>query len=303
MTGLFTFTALLTENTGMVRICGDRFKFVDDLSILEIINLLTVGLTSFNIKQEVASDIPPHNQFIPAENLQSQVWLDKIDSWTENPKMMINEKKTKTMIFNFTDRFQFTTRLKLKNDNIEVIKSTKLLGTILSADLKWDLNTASITKKANARMELLRKVASFDPPTEDLKDIYILFIRSILEQSARVWHSSITEENSNDLERIQKSAVKIMLKGKYTDYKKGLAELGLLSLEERREHLCLNFAKKCVKSDKLKHMFPKNDKSHNMGTRNEEVFKVQHANTGRLKKSPIIYMQNLLNDDEMKNRD
>ena len=58
-----------------------------------------------------------------------------------------------------------------------------------------------------------------------------------------------------------------------------------------------------LKSDKLKHMFPKNDKSHNMGTRNEEVFKVQHANTGRLKKSPIIYMQNLLNDDEMKNRD
>ena len=71
-------------------------------------------------------------------------------------------------------------------------------------------------KKANARMQLLRKVASFDPPTEDLKDIYILFIRSILEQSATVWHSSITEENKSDLERIQKSAVRIILKGKHT---------------------------------------------------------------------------------------
>ena len=152
-------------------------------------------------------------------------------------------------------------------------------------------------------MQLLRKVASFDPPTEDLKDIYILFIRSILEQSATVWHSSITEENKSDLERIQKSAVRLILKGKHTTYERGLAELGLLSLEERREDLCLNFAKKCVKSDKLKHMFPKNEKSHQMGTRNGEVFKVQHANTGRLQKSPIIYMQNLLNDDEMKNRD
>ena len=28
----------------------DRFKFVDDLSILEIVNLLTVGITSFNMK-------------------------------------------------------------------------------------------------------------------------------------------------------------------------------------------------------------------------------------------------------------
>ena len=45
-------------------------------------------------------------------------------------------------------------------------------------------------------------------------------------------------------------------------------------------------------------MFPRNDKSHVMGTRKEEAFKVQHATTGRLKKSPIIYMQNLLNQQE-----
>ena len=28
----------------------DRFKFIDDLTVLEIVNLLTVGLSSFNIK-------------------------------------------------------------------------------------------------------------------------------------------------------------------------------------------------------------------------------------------------------------
>ena len=73
----------------------DRFKFVDDLSILEIVNLLTVGITSFNIRQEVASDIPTHNQFIPAHNLKSQDWLDEIDRWTENQQMKINEKRQK----------------------------------------------------------------------------------------------------------------------------------------------------------------------------------------------------------------
>jgi hypothetical protein len=77
----------------------------------------------------------------------------------------------------------------------------------------------------------------------------------------------------------------------------------LLSLEERREHLGLNFTKKCVKSDKLKHMFHKNEKCHNIGTRNEEVYKVQPANTVRLQKSPITYMQNLLNDYEKKHSD
>jgi hypothetical protein len=45
-------------------------------------------------------------------------------------------------------------------------------------------------------------------------------------------------------------------------------------------------------------MFPKNERKHNMDIRNPEQFKVQHANTDRLLKSSIIYMQNLLNDDQ-----
>ena len=81
------------------------------------------------------------------------------------------------------------------------------------------------------RMELIRKVASFDVPTEDQKDLYILFVRSILEQSATVWQKSI--ENANDLELVQKSAIKIILKEKYTGYRKGLAQLGLDFLEDR----------------------------------------------------------------------
>ena len=77
-------------------------------------------------------DIPPHNQLIPPQNLKLKGWFDNINEWTENQKMMINCKKTKTMIFNFTDNFQFTTRLKLNQKNIEVINRTKLLGTIIS---------------------------------------------------------------------------------------------------------------------------------------------------------------------------
>ena len=73
-------------------------------------------------------------------------------------------------------------------------------------------------------MQLLRKVASFGTPVDDLKDIYILFVRSILEQSATVWHSSITVENENDLERVKKSALKIILNEKYTSYQQGLAK-------------------------------------------------------------------------------
>ena len=41
----------------------------------------------------------------------------------------------------------------------------------------------------------------------DLLAIYESFIRSKLEQSAAVWHSSLSKCNEFDLERVQKSAL------------------------------------------------------------------------------------------------
>ena len=118
--------------------------------------------------------------------------------------MKINEKKTKFMIFNFTKNYQFGTRLSINNKPIEMIEHTRLLGTIIQNNLCWDLNTKELVRKANARMELLRKVSTFNPGIEDMKTIYIMYVRSILEHSATVWHSSLTAENKNDLERVQK---------------------------------------------------------------------------------------------------
>ena len=295
--GILEYLSQSNDSADCVNV-RDRFKFVDDLTVLEVVNLLTVGISSFNIRGQVPSDIPEHNQFISPGNLQSQDWLDKIDQWTHDQKMMINVKKTKTMIFNYTDNYNFTTRMTVNNQNIEVIDSTKLLGTIISNDLKWDKNTTEIVSKANARMALLRKVAEFGAPVDDLKIIYIMYIRSLLEQSATVWHSRLTEENSNDLERVQKSAMKVIFQDKFNGYQNCLNKLDLPTLVERREQLCLSFAQKCVKHPKTQEMFPLNDKKHIINTRKTEKYKIQYAHTDRLKFSSVIYMQNLLNQNE-----
>ena len=276
----------------------DRYRFVDDLTVLEIVNVLTVGITSYNLKSHIPSDVPHHNGFIDPVKLSSQAILDKLNDWTINQKMLINEKKTKTMIFNFTRNHQFTTRLSINDQNIEVIDEAKLLGTTFTTDLKWDVNTANLVRKANASMQLLRKIAEFAPPISDLKQIYILFVRSILEQSSVVWHSSLTQENKSDLERVQKSAVKIILGDSYRGYKNALNVLNLQSLDERREELCLKFAKKCTRHPKLKGMFPKNIKEHTMSLRTSEKYKVEKTSTERYKNSPVVYMQRLLNSNE-----
>ena len=38
-------------------------------------------------------------------------------------------------------------KLKLNGEVIENVKETKLLGTVITSDLKWDKNTETIVKK------------------------------------------------------------------------------------------------------------------------------------------------------------
>ena len=189
----------------------DRFKFIDDLTVLEIVNLLTIGISSYNIKNHIPCDIISNIQFISPSNLKSQDYLNEISDWTRNQKMGINQKKSKCMIFNYTKNNQFSTRLSIEGETLETVSETKLLGTVITNDLRWSKNTTNIVKKANKRMELLRKISSFGATLSELKNIHILYIRSLLEQSCTVWNSGLTQEDSDNLERVQKSDLRIRI--------------------------------------------------------------------------------------------
>ena len=43
--------------------------------------------------------------------LKSQDYLNKLNQWSEHQKLIINQKKTKAMVFTFTDNFQKTYNL------------------------------------------------------------------------------------------------------------------------------------------------------------------------------------------------
>ena len=92
----------------------------------------------------------------------------------------------------------------MEGELLPIVNKTKILGTVLTDQLKWDENTKNIVQRANMRMQMVRKASKFTQSTEDLKQIYMSYIRSVLEQSAVIWNSSLTQENVCDLERIQK---------------------------------------------------------------------------------------------------
>jgi hypothetical protein len=204
--------------------------------------------------------------------------------------MVISEKKTKAMIFNWTDNHTFTTRLSLKGKNIEVVDKMRILGTIVDSKLSWDENCSVIIKKGNARMQLIRKLLSFGANTEEMVHMWILFC-SLLEQLCVVWGTSLTQENINDLERTQKTFSKLVLKEKNKNYENALTLLNLDSLESRRKEMCLKFAKNGIRNDTLDDLFKVSDKMHQMKTREDNMYKVDFAYTNRLKSASIISLK------------
>ena len=139
---------------------------------------------------------------------------------------------------------------------------------------------------------------SFNVPTAELVNIYCLYIRSVVEQSCVVWGSAITKGEEYDLERVQKVALRIILKDSYVTYSNALSITSLQTLKCRRVVLMKQFAIKCTKNSFTEDMFPLNPSTVN--TRNREKYMVTHAKTERLANSAIPVMQRLLNNAQKK---
>ena len=117
-----------------------------------------------------------------------------------------------------------------------------------------------------------------------------------MEQSCVVWHSSLTEADSDKLERVQKVSLRIILKDSCDSYEHALKRTELATLKARRTKLCLKFAKSSAKNTFTATMFPKNEQ-HLYDVRNREKYEIQFATTWRLYQSAIPYMQRLLNNE------
>ena len=138
---------------------------------------------------------------------------------------------------------------------------------------------------------MIKRLKAHGASIEDLVEVYSKQIRCLLEYG--VLNSSITKEESVDIERVQKAFLHIALQDQYTDYKTALKIACLDSLEDRRLKLCITFAKKTAKHPKHNHWF---EKPTSIKTRNKKIkYKEPVYRLERFKNSPIPYLTRLLN--------
>ena len=112
------------------------------------------------------------------------------------------------------------------------------MGVVLRSDLSWSSNTAYLVKRANTKLWCLRRLKKFGASPTDLLDVYFKQIRSILEYAVPVWHPGLTGEDRLEIERVQKSALCIILGQNYKSYRAALKTLAIETLFQRRQKLC-----------------------------------------------------------------
>ena len=145
------------------------------------------------------------------------------------------------MVIDFRKNKSVIPPLEVNGHMFERVKSYKLLGMWIHDDLKWKTNVKYLVKRASKRLFALKSLKNYNAPMEDLKSFYMSVIRSTLEYCAHIWHGNLTHEQTHDIERIQKRALRIILPG--LSYEEALVECNLKTLKGRREDMCINLIK------------------------------------------------------------
>ena len=271
-----------------------RLKFVDDLSVAECVRLDTQLQPDSD--QSGPRQYHDRNGLIfPPDQSALQKRLDDITKSASIHDMKLNLAKSKIIPFNFTRKYDFVPTYSLDGAPLEVVYETKLLGLTLTSDCKWEANTKNIVQKGNSRLWFLRRLKILGASQETLIDIYKLFCRSVLEFGAPVWSGALTVKNKQDIERVQKTAMIIIAGSSFTPYDQFLDEIEEDNLDIRRDKLCLNFAKKCLKTDKFSCWFPEG-----VSTRSGSHYFDIQGNKKRLSNSAIPHLTRLLNSNTVR---
>uniref|UniRef100_A0A669CU71 Reverse transcriptase domain-containing protein n=1 Tax=Oreochromis niloticus TaxID=8128 RepID=A0A669CU71_ORENI len=136
--------------------------------------------------------------------------VELLTTWCRDNNLLLNVSKTKEVIVNFQRGHTCHPPLTIDGAAVERVSSTKFLGVHISEDLSWTTNTASLAKKAQQRLYFLRKLKRASAPPPILTTFYRGTIESILSSCITVWGGSCTDYNRKALQRIVRTAERIV---------------------------------------------------------------------------------------------
>ena len=271
-------TQVIVEKPVIIR------KYVDDNVIVEKVNY---GRTVMDIVNQV----PIKSRLAPG----SQNAFRSITKRAEEKEMKVNTLKTQLLVI--SDALNYTPMAYIHDrdgNKIESGTNMKVLGFHFTQKPTMHKHIESIIATIRRKYWTLRHLKKLGFSQSELVTVYRSNIRPSAEYCDVVYHSSLTDDQDERLERAQVGALRVIF-----DYKMSARRLreaaNVETLRERRIMHCDRFAEKCAASDRFSGWFPLKEAR---SARGGEKYLERYARCDRLVNSPIYFMRRRLNGKE-----
>ena len=230
---------------------AEKAKYIDDGTVAVSIPLKKSLVNDPILREKPLNFHERTGHILPKENNLLQYYINDFEEFVVENDMKINREKTNVMLINPSRKFDFPPQMAFSNnEEVKVVSEVKLVGVLISDNLKWENNTRNIVNKAMRKIWVLRRLKQMKMSNEFIIDVYIKELRSKLEQAVPVWNAGLTKAQDKSIERVQKTALSIIF-GIYINrdnYARACSIAGIETLAERRKALSLNYGLKNFKS-------------------------------------------------------
>lgn len=273
------FTTVREENVDVFDFLVDIFKYVDDTTIVEAVDI-SGAIKHFTTAASRAMSKAKYTEVI------SNLLTDK----ASQIGMKVNCKKTQLLMVSAPNGFKNESYIRIGQEQIKSEDRMKLLGFVFGPEPNVRLHVEEIKSKFRARFWSLIHLRKSGFKGVELLKLFNVFVRPTIEYCSVVYHSLLTEGQSNELERMQKQAVKLAF-GWEKSYQMLCAENQIETLRERRENYVNNFIKKTVASEWFGPLwYPLRDPTtHNL--RDRRPFYETKARSTRYFNSPLAFLR------------
>ena len=150
----------------------------------------------------------------PSKQSALQQAVEFISTWSQDNCLQLNPSRCPSKCKELQSFFKRSppTHPPVELDDLvfERVNSAKVLGVTISDDFKSNDHIFNVTSKAAKRFYLLRQLKRVGICASDLVLFYCSTIRSVLEYTCQVFHFSLPSYLSEELESIQKRALRII---------------------------------------------------------------------------------------------
>jgi hypothetical protein len=156
--------------------------------------------------------------------------LAKVDQWYEENRMQRNHSKYQATVMG---KPKTNLEFRCENTTIPNCEEMKLLGVTMENKLKFEEHVAKICRKVSQQTAVLKRMRNI-LPYEIRSNIYTCFIAPHFRYCSETWHFCNTITTDKLAEKVNKRAIRFVLKDRCIPYEELLAKLGHSTLRHER---------------------------------------------------------------------